>query len=275
MVWHKSIIIKYPQAMLQPDVFVSNQMFINAWKYFVSPCPNGEVLEKNELAITWSGTDNVLLNAVFLSNPVQNEAELAAKIKVACDYAKKRNQRWWMVVAEDWVPESLHPHLNEVFSQQGLVPLLRIAGMATEQILSTPHKSKLSCAGVNDLEKRQAVADINAISYELPTATFRETLELDEFWQQTVFGTLGYVENHPVSTATTFLIKNEFYLGFVATLPNYRNQGCAEAVIRHSLEQAENRYGKKPTSLHATPAGLPVYQRIGYQTTAYFKTFTC
>jgi ribosomal protein S18 acetylase RimI-like enzyme len=86
--------------------------------------------------------------------------------------------------------------------------------------------------------------------------------------------TLGYVENQPVSTATTFLINDEFYLGWVATLPNYRNQGYAEAVIRHSLEQAAQRYGKKRTVLHATFVGFPVYQRIGYQPTAYFRTYT-
>jgi hypothetical protein len=130
-----------------------------------------------------------------------------------------------MVVAEDWVPESLLPNLDEIFARQGLVPLLRIAGMATEQLLpSTTYSSKLNCVSVNNLEMRRAVADINAISNNQPLAPFREALELDRFWQETVFGTLGFVGNQPVSTAITFLINNEFYLGWVATLPDYRNQ---------------------------------------------------
>ncbi|MEW5858149.1 MAG: GNAT family N-acetyltransferase [Cyanobacteriota bacterium] len=262
--------------MLKLETLASNQQFINAWSYFASACPKGEVLEANELVITWSGTDNVFINTVFLTKPVYDEAELETKIKVACDYAKKRSQPWWMVVAEDSVPDFLRPQLDEVFARQGLVPLLRMAGMATEQLLpSTTHNSKLNCVSVNNLEMRRAVADINAISSNLPPAPFREALELDRFWQQTVFGTLGFVENQPVSTAITFLINDEFYLGLVATLPDYRNQGYAEAVIRHSLEQAEQRYGKKRTALHATPAGFPVYQRMGYQPTAYFRTYTC
>ncbi len=261
--------------MKKPETFVSNQQFINAWSYFASACPKGEILEANELVVAWSGTDNLFINTIFLTKPVYDEAELEAKIKVACDYAKKRNQPWWMVVAEDWVPEFLRPQLDEVFARQGLVPLLRIAGMLAEQVLPTTHSSKLNCVSVNNLEMRRAVADINAISYNSPLAPFREALELDKFWQETVFGTLGYVENRPVSTATTFLINDELYLGWVATLPDYRNQGYAEAVIRHSLEQAAQRYGKKRTALHATPAGFPVYQRMGYQPTAYFKTYTC
>ncbi|MBD2002063.1 MULTISPECIES: GNAT family N-acetyltransferase [Cyanophyceae] len=262
--------------MLASKTFASNQQFINAWTYFASTCPEGEVLEANELVITWSGTDNFFINAVFLAKSVYDEAELEAKIKVACDYAKKRNQPWWMVVAEDSVPEFLRQRLDEVFARQALVPLLRMAGMATEQLLpSTTHNSKLNCVSVNNLEMRRAVADINAISSNLPPAPFREALELDRFWQETVFGTLGFVENQPVSTAITFLINDEFYLGLVATLTDYRNHGYAEAVIRHSLEQAEQRYGKKRTALHATPAGFPVYRRMGYQPTAYFRTYTC
>jgi ribosomal protein S18 acetylase RimI-like enzyme len=262
--------------MSKLETFASNQQFINAWSYFASVCPKGEILEANELIITWSGTDNVFINSVFLTKPVYDEAELEAKIKVACDHAKKRNQPWWMIVAEDSVPEFLRPQLDEVFARQGLVPLLRMAGMATEQLLpSTTYNSKLNCVSVNNLEMRRAVADINAISSNLPPAPFHEALELDRFWQETVFGTLGYVENQPVSTAITFLINDEFYLGLVATLPDYRNQGYAEAVIRHSLEQATQRYGKKCTALHATPAGFPVYQRMGYQPTAYFRTYTC
>jgi ribosomal protein S18 acetylase RimI-like enzyme len=262
--------------MSKLETFASNQQFINAWSYFASVCPKGEVLEANELVITWSGIDNVFINTVFLTKPVYDDAELEAKIKVACDYAKKRSQPWWMVVAEDSVPEFLRPQLDEVFARQGLIPLLRIAGMATEELLpSTTHSSILNCVSVNNLEMRRAVADINAISYNLPPAPFREALELDTFWQETVFGTLGFVENQPVSTATTFLINDEFYLGWVATLPDYRNQGYAESVIRHSLEQAAQRYGKKRTALHATPAGFPVYQRMGYQPTAYFRTYTC
>ncbi|MBD1889859.1 GNAT family N-acetyltransferase [Coleofasciculus sp. FACHB-SPT9] len=255
--------------MLKSETFASNQQFINAWSYFASTCPEGEVLEANELVITWSGTDNFFINAVFFTESVRDEVELETKIKMAYDYAKKRNQPWWMIVAEDSIPEFLSPQLDEVFARQGLVPLLRMAGMATEQLLpSTRHSSKLNYVSVNNLEMRRAVADINVISSNLPLAPFREILE-------TVFGTLGFVENQPVSTAITFLINDEFYLGLVATLPDYRNQGYAEAVIRHSLEQAEQRYGKKRTALHATPAGFPVYQRMGYQPTAYFRTYTC
>ncbi|HEY9623951.1 MAG TPA: GNAT family N-acetyltransferase [Crinalium sp.] len=260
--------------MLKSGTFESNQQFINAWSYIASACPKGEVLEADELAITWSGINSVLLNAIFLTKPIYDEAELEAKIKVACDSAKKRNQPWWMIVAENWIPESLRPQIDQIFARAGLVPLLTLTGMTTEQLLPTTRQSKLNCVPVNNLEMRRAIADINAMSNSQPLAPFREALELDSFWQETVFGTLGYVDNQPVSAAISFLLNDEFYLGWVATLPEYRGLGYAEAVSRHSLEQAAQRYGKKRTTLHATPAGFPVYQRMGYQPIAAFRAYT-
>ena len=261
--------------MSKSETFVSNQQFIHAWSHIASACPKGEIVEVNELVITWSGTDSVLLNVAFLTQPVYDEAELEAKIKMASDYAKQRHQPWCMVVAEDYVPKFLHSQIDEVFARQGLVPFVKLAGMATDRLLPTTHRSKLNCVRVNSLEMRRAVADINAISNNQPLASFREALELDSFWQETVFGTVGYVDNQPVSTAIAFLLNDEFYLGRVATLPDYRGLGYAKAVSRHSLEQAAQRYGKKRTALHATPASFPVYQRIGYQPTAYFRSYTC
>jgi hypothetical protein len=138
--------------MLKPETFESNQQFINAWNYFARACPKGEISEGDKLAITWSDTDNVFFNTVFLTQPVRDKAELEAKIKMACDYAKKRDRPWWMVVAEDWIPEFLLPQIDEIFARGGLDPLLKIAGMATEQLLPTTRSSKLNCVSVHNLD---------------------------------------------------------------------------------------------------------------------------
>jgi predicted GNAT family N-acyltransferase len=34
--------------------------------------------------------------------------------------------------------------------------------------------------------------------------------------------------------------------------------------MRHALEVAASAYGERPTVLHATDAGRPVYERMGY-----------
>ena len=58
------------------------------------------------------------------------------------------------------------------------------------------------------------------------------------------------------------------YVAMVATLPDFQRRGYAEAVMRHALDRASERFGNQPTVLHATEAGRPIYERMGYATIA-------
>ena len=66
-----------------------------------------------------------------------------------------------------------------------------------------------------------------------------------------------------MSTATTIVHDDVLYLALVATTPDARRKGYAEAVIRHSLQKAHDTTGLNRTILHATEAGFPVYKRMG------------
>ncbi|BAY50037.1 putative acetyltransferase (plasmid) [Scytonema sp. HK-05] len=260
--------------MLNLEVIESNTQYIETWKYFVSQCPRGENFDIDGLAIIWSNIATIFLNVVFVSKPVQDEADLEAKIKLAYDYAGKYNQPWSIVICENFLPESIRPHAPEIMSRHELVPLLKITGMAADNILPPVRPiPSLDCIRVENLETRRAVADINAISYEKPPQLFREMLEIEEFWGTTVFGSVGYVKDRAVSTAVTLLINSKSYVALVATLPEFRKQGYAEAVLRHSLAQAQQHSGISRTVLHATPAGIHLYQKMGYQPVADFQIY--
>jgi len=110
-----------------------------------------------------------MLNAVFLTKPVYDEVELETRIKWLVIMLKAQSA---LVDDRGWIPEFLRPQIDEVFAGRGLVPLLTLTGMATEQLLPTTQSSKLNCVSVNSLEMRRAVADINAISNNLSLAPF-------------------------------------------------------------------------------------------------------
>jgi len=52
----------------------------------------------------------------------------------------------------------------------------------------------------------------------------------------------------------------------VATLPDHQHRGYAEVVMRAALEDARRRHGIERSILQSTPAGLRLYQRMGYRT---------
>jgi ribosomal protein S18 acetylase RimI-like enzyme len=260
--------------MLNLEFIESNALFIDTWKYFVSQFPRGKKLDIDGLAINWSNTENIIFNTVFLSKPVQDEADLEAKIKLVYDYAGKYNQPWSMIICENFLPKVICPHVPEIISRYELVPLLNLTGMAADKILPPVRPiPTLDCTRVDNLETRRAVADINAISYKKPSKLFRELLESEELWGTTVFGSVGYIKDKAVSTAMTLLINSKLYVAFVATLPEFRKKGYSEAVLRHSLAQAQQYCGICRTELHATSAGIHLYQRMGYQPLASFQMY--
>src|SRR6185503_18276629 len=93
---------------------------------------------------------------------------------------------------------------------------------------------------------------------------------LEGLWQGPVAGYVGYVDSQPVTTSAAFLIDGAIYIGLVATINQYRRTGFAETVMRHALEEARRLHGIERTILHATPAGLAIYQRMGYEPVTKF-----
>ena len=88
-----------------------------------------------------------------------------------------------------------------------------------------------------------------------------------------LFGTIAYMGTEPASGAFALPIENALYVGWVATSTNHRRRGLAELVIRASLEDARKATGLERTVLHATDAGLPVYQRMGYRSAVKFPFY--
>jgi predicted GNAT family acetyltransferase len=60
------------------------------------------------------------------------------------------------------------------------------------------------------------------------------------------------------------MVDGHRYVALVATDPGQQRRGYAEAAMRRALELSAGVHGERPTVLHATDAGRPIYQRMGY-----------
>jgi predicted GNAT family acetyltransferase len=75
---------------------------------------------------------------------------------------------------------------------------------------------------------------------------------------------VGISDGRPVCSAAVMMVDGHRYVALVATEPGQQRRGFADAAMRRALENAASAHGEAPTVLHATEAGRPVYERMGY-----------
>ncbi|MGF1488113.1 MAG: GNAT family N-acetyltransferase [Prochloraceae cyanobacterium] len=253
----------------------SKLQFSNNWKYFASKCPQPECFETENLSFAWGNVNNIFFNAIFVLTIPKTRTEVKFLIKSIKNFTGDKSLPWWLIICNDSISSIKNLNLQQLLADNGFKELMKLTGMATDCIAYPTNSNHfLKCKPIKNLEDRKSLSKINAISYEILPAQFQTPLETEEFWEERVFGTIGYIENKPVSSAIILWIENKFYLAFVATLPEYRQKGYAKIVIRHCLTQAEKKYGKCRMILHATSMGASVYEKLGYKPTAYFSTYT-
>ena len=108
------------------------------------------------------------------------------------------------------------------------------------------------------------------MSYNVPPETSLSLVKEHTLWHEHAYGFVAFEGDKPVSTATTIVNDGCLFLFLVATAPDSRRKGYAEAVVRHALQTAYEATGIRRTVLHATEAGYPTYLRLGYHPTVKF-----
>jgi predicted GNAT family acetyltransferase len=117
-------------------------------------------------------------------------------------------------------------------------------------------------------------ADLNSISYNLPVQAGRSIVGEKTLWSSQAYGFVAYENDQPVSTASAIVNDDYLLLFLVATMPQARRKGYADAVVRRALNTAYEQTGIQRTVLHATDAGYPVYEQIGCRPTGRFTGYT-
>jgi ribosomal protein S18 acetylase RimI-like enzyme len=74
---------------------------------------------------------------------------------------------------------------------------------------------------------------------------------------------LTYGDDHSVALA--YDVRDDTAVWFVATLPEAQGQGRAGSLLRRLMLDARER-GQRTASLQASPAGKPLYERLGFRT---------
>jgi hypothetical protein len=250
---------------------------LDQWVKFCSTVPNqahgGEIIKEPGLVMTISRTLWPLGNIAVFTTRINSVDDLACRVERAHDALTARGCAGVFCVADNLV-ESLRLEVPTVFARHGYVPAMTITGMATDG-LAAPVRPlpPLEHRTVSDPATRRVVCELNAMAYEVPLDWGRDFDERTDVWSHGAVGIIGYLNDRPAACAATVPVDGRLYVALVATAHEFRRQGCAEAVMRRSLQDAMQETGLSRTVLHGSPMGRPLYLRMGYHDTVPFTVY--
>jgi ribosomal protein S18 acetylase RimI-like enzyme len=260
--------------MSTADIDESNTQFSGAWSAFARRSPTGEVLELPEVLIASANVAWSMMNTAFLRSPVETEEALRTTLASAVRYFQPRGHGWIFVVCEDWLGPRLRARAPELFGAHGLQRVMEATGMAAGRLTPpTRPPSPLDIHRVRDAKSRQHIADLNSRCYDMPVEMGREAFDVPGFFEGNCQGYAGYLHGKPITSTAVVQVGQVAYVAMVATLPMYRQRGHAETTLRLALSEARRAWGTERTVLHATPIGLPLYQRMGYRVVTRFHLY--
>jgi ribosomal protein S18 acetylase RimI-like enzyme len=205
---------------------------------------------------------------------VETEEALARAAAAAARYFAPGGHGWMLALCEDWVPPRLRARAEALFAPHGLTPSMVATGMVAESLAPSMRPLPvLDIRQATDTGGRRHLADINAHCYDVPLPVGREAFDVPALFSGDGRGYVGFRQGEAATSTAVLRVDGVAYISMVATLPAHRQLGCAEAIMRHSLAEAHRVWGIERTVLHATPAGLPVYRRMGYRPVTRFHFY--
>jgi GNAT superfamily N-acetyltransferase len=195
---------------------------------------------------------------------------LTAHAQTATHWAADKGAPWLLIVTH----EALEAGVDAValLDGCGLAPMLAMTGMIAQAVSpATRIPDGLQLDEPRDAEGCTALIDVNSAAYGMDLGASKPAYGVPAFWSGHV-PVLGRVAGGAATSAVVLMAGGYRYVALVATNPAHQKRGFAEAAMRRALTIAEERYGRRPTFLHATDAGRPIYARMGYEPVS---THTC
>jgi GNAT superfamily N-acetyltransferase len=242
---------------------------IDAFGLMIGRLPRATADRSGGVASAFGHVPLAFFNMSILDRPMTDPVEFRAALDLACARARACFHSSFVGLCQAWAPDGA----DKIIADAGLSPALSVTGMAANRLLAARRPAP-------DLEYRLAgspgVAEdlglINALAYGMPPENFGCVAE-PNLWRGQSFGVVGYVEGRAVSSTAAFVVGEEIYVAYVATLPAAYGRGYAEAVMRRAIVLAQDAIGPRRIWLHATEMGRPLYQSMGFEAGAALSLY--
>jgi len=252
--------------MSQNPIDLTLRQFSEAWRLMCGESPGYVRLDGDGLECVFSGLPVAFFNVGLVTGRDVSAAELERQGRRACAFAADKQVPWLFVTTQ----EALASGTDAVSALDacGLAPIMTLTGMEADRVAPvTRVPDGLELTVPRDAAACSSLLDVNSAAYDMDLEAAKSIMGSPHFWAPH-FPVLAFAGGSPVSTSAVLMVDGFRYVALVATSPGHQRRGYADAAMRQSLDAAATVHGEGPTFLHATDAGKPVYERMGYRSVA-------
>src|SRR5271156_2814797 len=248
---------------------------LEALRFFGQARADAEIRDLPGISLIFCGLNYAAFNAALQARPIQGDArELSHLIDVSAEQFDARSLRWTYWLCEDFLNPPLRREAARVFKRHGLRHLTGARGMYPDRLAPASRElPPLDIRPVADEATRNAFSDVMSTAFEIPHAVSLSVYGSPRAWKGSFEGYVGYSNGRAVTTAAAVITGDVIGLYSVATLPQHRRLGFAEAIMRWVVQQAQQTRGISRTVLQSTSSGLALYEAMGYRTVTSFNVF--
>lgn len=253
------------------DVALSLSQFLGAWRLMSAGAPNAAITTTDAVDYVFSGVPIGFFNIALPTGRELSAEALSGLAQQAIAWATPHGVPWMFIVTQECLADGVDA--AAVLQERGLVPVLPLTGMHATQVTEARGVPDGLTIGLADEDATCAASiDINTRAYGMDLEASKSLIGSRSFWKDHLLA-VGSAEGTPSACAAVMLVDGYRYVALVATDPACQRRGFADAVMRHVLSESARRDGERPTVLHATAAGRPVYERMGYTTISNHTVF--
>ena len=231
--------------------------------------PGGDARELPGITLASLGVAFQMFNAAFFNSSISTAQELEERLTRASDHFRARRLRWALWVCEDWLEPSVRRRLSQTCEKFGLRLSSDMPGMLA-RVPPRGLKRPLPQLDYRRVDSRRTLDDfrgIGSVCFHVPLQWFSEVFDESVPAERPGFTCwVAYLDGLPVATAASVPSEEAIGLYNIATAPEHRGRGFAEAITRHVIEAAGTGERSKPFVLQSTPQGFRLYERLGFDT---------
>ncbi len=252
----------------------SNQVFLKAWEVIGSGAPDAGRHSLEGIELAWSGLPSPFFNLALSIAAPASLGDFSAKVKETVDWATPRNAPWILGLCQETLGELFVP-AAEHLEQNGFAVMMTLTGMEAPAPQLPLINTTLEIATEADERAGYDSIRVNSAGYHVEIAP-PGTLPMEQsgWWAPpNTFLTVMREGRRPLSSAAVLNLNGLPYVALVATHPDAQRRGLATIAMADVLRRAQAAGLSERAYLHATAAGRPVYERMGFVPTAEYTLF--